>query len=799
MGQKRRKDAVAGQSRQPLAAGRRGKPAAVAQARPAPAADPADAPLKQAMAHHQAGRLAEADALYKDALRLNPHHPVALLYRGALAQQVGQLQPALTLIDLAIESKPDYAEAWNNKGNVLKGLGETDGAITCYARAFELAPGYAEALYNLALMFKQAERLDEAEAAYRQVIALKPTLADAHNNLGNILRQRGDTEAAMACYARALELDPDYSEAHHNTGNALANREELADAMAAYERAVKARPSHAHSWEHLAHLALQLGEPKRAVEAARTALSLMPEDAGLYCVLGKAYKMLHQPKEALDAMARAAALAPDDASVFNDYGMVLEFAQRFEDALNAYRHAIACDPEMARAHLNLGNTRKLFRELDESLVLYREALRIDPNYHSAHTNILMTLHYMPAIDKRTIFDEHKAWDARFGAPLAPVGTAYPNNLDPERRLRIGFLSGSFMQHPAMALSIAALENLDPKKVELIAYNTNGKSDRLTERVRAVMARWVSIIGLTDEMAAQRIREDQVDILVDLSGHASDNRLLTVARRPAPIQVKWVGGLFNTSGLSAMDYLISDHVETPPGEDKWYTETVVRLPDGYIVYDPPAYAPDVGPLPALGAGSVTFGCFNNIIKVNQEIITLWARILKAVPGSRVVLKSTSLREPRVRRGLLDDFARCGIAADRVELQGKSPHPELLATYNQIDIGLDPYPYSGGLTTCEAMWMGVPVVTWPGPTFAGRHSATHLTNVGLGDWVTDGPDAYVEKAVWWATHLEELAALRAGLRDQVAASPLCDGPRFARNLETAFREMWRTWCAKQAKAA
>jgi predicted O-linked N-acetylglucosamine transferase (SPINDLY family) len=783
MGQKHRNRAAAKPTTPPRA------PAATAHA-------PVEGLLRRAMANHQAGQLAEADSFYKEALRLDPRHPVALLYRGALAQQVGQSEPALKLIDLALEAKPDYAEAWNNRGNVLKAMDDMDGAIACYARAYELAPGYAEALYNLALIFKRADRLEEAEAAYRQVIALKPGLADAHNNLGNILRQRGDIDAAMACYDRALELDPDYSEAHHNVGNALANRGDLTGALAAYERAVRTKPSHANAWEHLAHLALELGEPKRAAEAARTALSMMPEDAKLYGVLSKAYKILQRRDEALAAMARATELAPDDAAIFNDYGLVLEFAHRFEDALDAYRHAIACDPQMARAHLNLGNTRKYFRELDESLAHYREALRIDPDYHTAHTNILMTLHYMPAADKRTIFEEHKAWDARFGAPLAPAGSAYPNDPDPDRRLRIGFVSGSFMQHPAMALSIAGLETLDPAQVELIAYNNNAKSDRLTERVRAVMARWVSIIGLSDEVAAQRIREDRVDILVDLSGHASDNRLQTIARRPAPIQVKWVGGLFNTSGLSAMDYLISDSVETPPGEDEWYTEKIIRLPDGYIVYDPPDYAPAVGPLPALDAGSVTFGCFNNIIKVNPEIIALWARILKAVPDSRIILKSTSLREPRVKRGVLDDFANCGIAADRVELQGKSPHDELLATYNQIDIGLDPYPYSGGLTTCEAMWMGVPVVTRPGPTFAGRHSATHLSNAGLADWVVDSEDAYVEKAAWWASHLEELAALRARLRAQVAVSPLCDGPRFARNLEAAFRRMWRTWCAQKA---
>jgi predicted O-linked N-acetylglucosamine transferase (SPINDLY family) len=293
--------------------------------------------------------------------------------------------------------------------------------------------------------------------------------------------------------------------------------------------------------------------------------------------------------------------------------------------------------------------------------------------------------------------------------------------------------------------------------------------------------------MSDAAVAERIRDDCLDILVDLSGHGDGGRLLVIARRPAPVQVKWVGGLFNTTGIDVIDYLLSDGIETPPGDERWYTERNVRLPDGYVSYDPPADAPPVGPLPALANGHVTFGCFNNFAKVNDGVIELWCALMRELDGSRLILKAKQLADPPLRARLFEAFEQRGIGGGRVELLAHSPHADLLATYNRIDIALDPYPYSGGLTTCEALWMGVPVITLLGPTFAGRHSASHLTNVGLADWIVADREAYAETAVSWAQDLPRLARLREDLRDRVRRSPLCDHPRFARNLESAFRQM------------
>ncbi len=341
----------------------------------------------------------------------------------------------------------------------------------------------------------------------------------------------------------------------------------------------------------------------------------------------------------------------------------------------------------------------------------------------------------------------------------------------------------------------AVEARDGAAWELYIYSNGGRADDLTERIRAAADVWREIGGITDGAVAQLIREDEIDILVDLSGHLKGNRLLVFARKPAPVQVKWVGGQFNTTGMDAIDYFLTDAVETPRGAEKWFTEEVIRLPDGYACYDPPAYAPGVGPLPALSRGYVTFGCFNKLVKVNSDVVALWARLLHRLPTARLVLKTRPLGDAGVRERYHAMFEAHGVERERVELLAPSPHAELLAHYNEIDIALDPFPYSGGLTTCEALWMGVPVVTLAGETFAGRHSATHVYNVGLGDWVVETPADYLAVAERWSRDVAALADLRAGLRARMAASPLCDGVRFTRNLEAAFRVMWTRYCNRQ----
>jgi predicted O-linked N-acetylglucosamine transferase (SPINDLY family) len=400
-------------------------------------------------------------------------------------------------------------------------------------------------------------------------------------------------------------------------------------------------------------------------------------------------------------------------------------------ALAAYREAIALAPDDAEACNGMAVVHQDQGRLDEAVAAYRHAVALRPDFAMAHSNLLLALHYLPVFGRQEMFEEHRRWNAQHAAPLTPRRPRHGNAADPGRRLRVGLVSGSFRRHPVGYMIVRALEACDREALELVCYTNHGREDDLTRRIRQAVQGWHVITGMDDDDVAAMIRGHGIDVLIDLSGHAADNRLLVFARRPAPVQVKWVGGQVDTTGMDAIDYFLSDAVETPPGDEPWYVEHIVRLPDGYVCYDPPHYAPAVGPLPAAGRGHVTFGCFNNLSKVNAVTAALWARVMHAVPGSRLILKARALNDAEVRAACHAMFERHGLPPDRVELRPASPHPALLETYNEIDIALDPYPYSGGLTTCEALWMGVPVVSLPGPSFAGRHAASHLSNVGLAD--------------------------------------------------------------------
>jgi predicted O-linked N-acetylglucosamine transferase (SPINDLY family) len=336
-----------------------------------------------------------------------------------------------------------------------------------------------------------------------------------------------------------------------------------------------------------------------------------------------------------------------------------------------------------------------------------------------------------------------------------------------------------------------LENLERRESEIIGYSDRTRQDEMTSRIQRATTTWSDVALWSDEQLAQKIRADRIDILFDLAGHTARNRLLVFARKPAPIQITWIGYV-GTTGLDAMDYIVADRHEIPDAAEKHYCERVLRMPDGYVCYDPPEYAPPVSTLPAEKGGCVTFCNFNNPAKITSQVIEVWAKILTRVADSRLVLKYSGMNDSSVVDRFSEICAGYGVDTDRLTFLGRSPHEKLLGEYQKIDIALDPFPYSGGLTTCEALWMGVPVITCPGETFASRHSLSHLSNVGLTETVARDLADYVELASGLANDLPRLAKWRAELRERMAASPLCDGPGFAGNLMNQLRGIWREWC-------
>ena len=712
--------------------------------------------LNLAVQHHNAGRLPKAERMYQQILQAYPDQPVALQLLGVIAHEAGQNDRAVDLITKALAVKPDYAEAHYNLGLALLELRRLDDAVASCRAALTIKPDYAEAHNNLGCALVELRRLDDAVASYRRAVTIKPDYTGAHTNLGIALKKLGRPREAIASYRRALAIRPDYVEALSNLGVALKD----------------------------------LGRLDDAVASCRAALTIKPDYAQAHNNLGTALVALRRLDDALASYDRALALDPDLTGAHYNRGKTLMDLGRHEEAMASYRKALAINPDYVEAHNDLGNALKDLGRLDEAITSYRMALAIRPDYAGAHSNVALTEQYRTGVTVEKLGSIHAEWEKQFGAPLQKEWRDHGNIPDPERRLRIGLVSPNLGRHPVGYFVIGLLKHRPENEVEFICYSDR-KPDELTERFMELSDEWTDTRGVSDEALSRRIRSNRIDILIDLAGHAGNNRLLVFARKPAPIQVKWVGYAGST-GLSAMDYLIADYRHVPEGAERHYSETVMRLPDGYICYQPPDYAPQAGPLPFERNGFITFCSFNNPAKINDDVLAAWAEILKAVRNSRLILKYGNMDAEDNRNRILDQFGAHGVEESRLTLEGNSPHSELLGRYNDVDISLDTFPYTGGLTTCEALWMGVPTITKPGQTFASRHSLSHLTNVGVPELVADDLPDYVSKAVELANDVPRLTGLRSGLRERMAKSALCDGEKVATDFTSAMRLIWHEWC-------
>jgi predicted O-linked N-acetylglucosamine transferase (SPINDLY family) len=680
--------------------------------------------LDLAIHHHGAGRFAEAEAIYRHLLALDPNNAEALHLLGLIVHRTGSSEMAAELIRKAIAIRPANAYFHSNLGNVLQDRGAYEEAAIVYRRAIEIATELAQTDQHLGDALKTQGKIAEATAAYDRAQGLNLELAEAHNNLGNTLQKQGLLAEAIAAFHRAIALQPDYAIAYNNLGNALLARREIDAAIHAFQRA----------------------------------LSLQPGFALAHNNLGNAFKEL----------------------------------DRDQEAIAAYRQALALDPGNLLALSNLAVALHDRGELEEAIPLAQRVVDSPHCPASLHSHYLGMSHYLPPATLRRIAEVHSGYEFRHAGPLRAQAQAATHSRDPDRRLRLGFISPNFGGHPVGFFLVRLLENLDRRMFEVICYPDKRRADEMTSRLRACADEWHDIAGQADELLVTRLRHDRIDILFDLAGHTVGNRLLVFARKPAPIQITWLDYV-GTTGLSAMDYILADPRQIPPEAEPFYREKVLRLPDDYICFDPPSDAPPVNAPPAMTNGYVTFASFNAVPKTTTQVVVVWSLILREIPRSRLVLKNRRFDDPAVIARYRNLFAGQSIDPDRVTFGGWSPRADLLAAYQRVDIALDPFPYNGGLTTCEALWMGVPVVTCPGETFASRHSLAHLTAAGFTETIARDLDDYVDIAVALAADLPRLGALRSSLRSRVAVSPLCDGRRFAGHFAELMREVWRRWCA------
>jgi protein O-GlcNAc transferase len=702
----------------------------------------------------QAGDLPAAESHCRQVLRADPSHAEALHLLGGLAYQSGHLDAAAQLVRQAIARSPTNA-AWHaDLGLILAALGRLIDAAASYDQAVRLRPEFAEAHAVLGHTLTQIGRLDDAVHHCREAVRLRPDLPAGHNNLGNALLRFGRTDEAAVCYERALQQMPNVAEAHNNLGLVRQAQGRPDDATVSYRRAIQIRPSYADAHYNLGNVLKVQGNFDAAVASFREALR-------------------HRPGY---------------GEALNNLGSLLKDHGRLADAIDSFRQALLQMPDSAEVYSNLGAALVEQGEVDAAMDCYQRALQLRPDLAGVHSNFLLTLHYQPGVTLRELSEAHAEYERRHAAPLRATWRPHENTREPERRLRLGFVSPDLRRHATSNFVISFLENLDHGQAEAICYNDWPTPDAVTARFRAASAEWRDVFGWADDRLAEQIRRDRIDVLFDLAGHTAHNRLLVFARKRAPIQVTWCG-YSDTTGLRAIDYILADRLLIPPEAEPYYSERPLLMPEGFLCYTLPGDAPPISPLPALRRGHVTFGSFNNPAKIGPSVVAVWSEILRRLPASRLVLQYRVMDDATVSGRMAALFGGHGIDAGRVELRGRAP--DLLAMYHDIDIALDPFPYTGCTTTAEALWMGVPVVTLPGEAFIGRHSLSHLSNVGLTESIAESAADYVERAIRLAGDLPKLAELRAGLRERVASSSLGDSRRFAENLLRLLRAAWREW--------
>jgi len=660
-----------------------------------------------------------------------------------------------------------------------------------------IAPDDQRAL-AAALEDHRAGRLSQAEAVYRQLLARDPNNCDALHLLGVIAHQVGRHSEAVDLITRAIRIDGSVADYHCNLGEALNALGRIEQAMTSYRTAMRLDPRLVQAFNNLSVALLERGRVAEAEAVLRDALRADPNNHGTYTDLGIVLSRQLKYDEAVNALRQAVKLRPDLPEVYANLGVALLPLHRVRDAIAMFRKALEIQPHLVTALNNLGLALQTMGEIDPALEAYRKAIVLRPDYAGAYSNMLLALHYSPRVLARESFEEHRRWGAQIESALASARQPLSNDPNPERRLRIGYISADFRQHSVAFFLEPLLENCARKNFEVFCYSDVQSPDAVTDRFKKLADQWRAVTGLRDDRVAEIVRGDRIDLLVDLAGHTAGNRLLMFARKPAPVQVNYLA-YPDTSGLTAMDYRITDSMADPPGEaDALHTETLYRLPRPAWCYRPPKSSPSVVALPAKKNGFVTFGCFNTLPKINDDLLVLWSKVLAGLANSRLVLKSSAFADQATREEMLSRLVRHGIDSSRVTLYSRDNALEQhLRTYGEIDIALDSFPYHGTTTTCDALWMGVPVICLVGDRHVSRVGASLLGAVGLDDFVAHSAEQYMQIAAGFGSDLPRLASLRQQLRERMRQSPLMDAPGAARAIEEAYRTMWKAWCERQAQ--
>ena len=708
-----------------------------------------------------------------------PDHGTDALNQAVDLLRAGDTGSALPILREAARLHPDWDEPPQ-----LMAESSRDSAV--FRSVLALNPNRVEALLALAALALDADRLDVAITPLLRCCGLAPRRVEAWRLLGRAWLRANKPKLALSAFAREQALAPRSYLPVQNLVDAAARADKIEWETARQNLISTHDPLNPVPHALRGLLLDRLGLLDAAIDALEAATALAPGDTEPHAYLGAVLTRTTRARQAEAALRRASELDPGNPRLLNDRAAMLMRLHRHAEARDLLHDVLRRDGPRVSVLCNLANATCCVGSQEDAVELARAALALDPVALMPRRTLANTLPYLASIDGAMLLRA-----ARDCAALLPRGVAIPAHAIrmTGKTLTIGLLSGTLRTHPVGWLTVAGLEHLDHTEFEIVCLSRAPEpTDPIARRFRARARSWENVVALDDDALARRARALGIDILIDLGGHGDAGRMVACAHRLAPVQIKWVGMQNHSTGLPEMDWFLTDRWETPPGFERFYSERLLRMRDGYVCYCPPPHAPDVVEAPVLMNRFTTFGCFNNIAKITDLTVETWCDVLRSLPDSRLVLKTHQFDDPQTATYFLARFTRSGIDPARIEIQGASPHRIFLESYNKVDLVLDPHPYSGGLTTCEALWMGVPTVTLPGETFASRHSASHISNAGYPAFVARDRADYVAIALRWARDPNSLAAMRREMRARVWASPLCDAPRFGRSLGDALRHAW-----------
>lgn len=652
-------------------------------------------------------------------------------------------------------------------------------------------------LEGAARLFQQG-RFDEARKLLSSILETNPKQDTALALLAGVAHASGQFEEATTLINQAIEINPSVPVYHDNLGNLHKSLNNLGEALTCFEKVITLQPDNLHALLQLADCYEQTNKPEEALNHYKRALTLNPAIAEIHYTLGRLYLGTKDFKAATTSFRSACTLKPMYGEAISGLGDALRLTGYFDEAIDCYERALPIHGQVNPAfiHSNIGTCKQYLGNIEGAIASFKNAMSLMPDNYVLHTNLLMALNYSSKHSPEEVFQEHRSFGINHENQNTCNIAAYTNDRDPNRILKIGYVSSNFYDHSVAHFIKPVIENHDHTRFQVYGYYNNTRNDTVTAQFRSMIPNWRTVTDLSDDDLASTIHDDDIDILVDLNGHTADNRLLVFARKPAPIQVSWIG-YPNTTGLTSMDYKITDAFADPPGNsDHLHTERLIRLADTFSCFSPPDPCPEVLAPPVLENGHITFGSFNNYAKITPQVLEVWCKLLNRCPGSHLLLKDQLFQDEKVRNRIKATFHISGIANNRIELLAKDASKFThLQRYANVDIALDPFPYNGTTTTCEALWMGVPVITLTGTVHAGRVSSSQIQAIGLNEFVAQTFDQYIEIAAEFSHKVEYLQQLRSTMRERMAASSLMNADVFTRKLEAAYREIWHKRCSSE----